>query len=489
MIRMLTMGGEELQLAGDSLSLEINNPYFEEESIPGTTSLPFGFSWTRDNLRGLGFPHRSKASGGPAPLPVQLFIDGPLWQLGALKYIDCDEAKKQLSYNFAADAGALREQIKGVLISDLDLGEVPFLRTNTGPDYALLPVRNPEFYGDKNKDFKGILNYYGPAGYPIGSSVQHAFAPQPYLVSVLRKVMQHFGWTVVGEFLDEPEIQTLAIYSDRAHEDSDGLVPATVILARHVPTITVAALLLALQGLFTLGYQFDTQRRVLRIRRLGRELARTDYQERSGQLLRSVPNRTNGWVLVQSPDDNDDLDDVLDTSWQKLRLGAGGEEITVEAGTLHMVVEEDPLVAGREWLVPAISAKGASEAYGLGSESKTGLRLLFNRGMQQDSRAGQYPLGSSGNVSYGGTQAGQLTLLWDGAEGLHEQFGKAWYAFRSRAMETEYEMPFNLADLRSLDPGRLEMVDAHLRLWKQISLTIDVQRKLGRATILYHEVR
>lgn len=489
MIRLLTLAGDELQLGGSSLSLEIKNPYFEEEAIPGTSSLPFTFSWTRANLRGLNFPHRFKTPGGPPAVPVQLLIDGPLWRLGALRYIDCDEAKQRLSYSFAADALALREQIKGIRISDLDLGTVPFVRSNTEPDYALLPVRNTEFYGDKNKAFKGVLNYYGPAGYPAVASAQHAFAPQPYLVPVLRKVMAHFGWTVSGTVLDEPEIQALAIFSDRALETAAGAVPASVELARHCPDITVAELLLACQGLFWWGYDFNAQRKELRVRRLSAELARSDYQERSGQLLRSVPNRSRGWLLTQAADDNDELDKTLDVSWQQLRVGGGAQEITVDAGTLHMVREEDPLVAGRRWLVPAISAKGASAAYELGEESRTGLRLLFNRGLQADSQGQPYPLGSAENVTYAGSAVGELSLHWDGPAGLYQQFAEAWLSFRSRATETEYEVPFTLADLRGLDPGRLELIDQHLRLWQQINVTIDLRRKLSKATILYQEVR
>ena len=488
MIRLLTLTGEELQLGSSSLSLQIKNPYFEEDAIPGTMSLPAAFSWTRDNLRGLNFPHRFQANGGPPALPAQLFIDGPLWRVGALKYLDCDETKKKLSYHFVADSLAFREQIKGIRISDLDLGTVPFLRSATAPDYALVPVRNSSFYGDKNKDFQGILNYYGPDGYLVGNSRQHAFAPQPYLVPVLRKVMAHFGWTVSGEFLDDPEIQALALYSDRALEDATGAVPATVSIAKHCPRITVADLLLALQGLFSLGYTFHLPRKELVIRRRSRELARTDYQERSGKLTRSAPNRTTGWVLVQDAG-GDDLNDVLDVSWQKMRIGGGGEEITVSAGTLHMVRETDPLVAGRQWLVPAIAATGASAAYELGEESRTGLRLFFNRGLHRDSQGNQYPFGSAQNVSYQGTQTGLLTLHWDGPGGLYEKFWEGWLAFRSRATETQYEVPFNVADLHSIDPGRQEMVDSHLRLWQQIDVTIDLQRKLSKATITYQQVR
>ncbi|MCA8831977.1 hypothetical protein [Hymenobacter pini] len=489
MMRMVTGDGRELLLAGNSIGFEINNPYFEDDAIPGTTSLPFRFGWNRDNLRALGFPNRYRGTGGPAAVPVQLFVDGPLWKLGALRYKGCDEAKQQLTYNFVADAADLAAQIKGVRISDIDLGTVPFVRDNEQEAYALLPVQNTAFYGDKNKDFKGVLNYYGPGGYVQQPGSTHAFAPQPYFVPVLRQVLAHFGWSISGEFLDEPEIQALVIYSDRALEDEAGAVLAEVELARHVPEMLVADFLIAVQGLFTLGYNFNPQRRELRIRRLGHELARTDYADRAGRLLESKPNLSTGWHLTQSPDSNDELDKTLDTSWQELRLGAAGQKVQVDAGTLHMVRVEDALQPGRRWLLPAVESKGASAAYELGEDSRVGLRLLFNRGMQPDSQGNEYPLGSAANEDYAGGEVGQLTLHWDGPQGLYEQFAKEWLAFRSRAVETRYEVEFSLADLRSIDPGRLEMLDYHLRLWQQINVTIDLQRKLTKATIIYQEVR
>ncbi len=39
-------------------------------------------------------------------------------------------------------------------------------------------------------------------------------------------------------------------------------------------------------------------------------------------------------------------------------------------GTLHLVREEDPNTPGREWLLPAISAKGASTEYALGDDTR-----------------------------------------------------------------------------------------------------------------------
>ena len=485
MIRLCTDEGQ-LQLPADSLSLEVRNPFFESDAIPGISTQAFNLSWTRENLRYLNFPHRYRGAGGPPAVAANLYLDGPLWQRGSLVYRECDEAAQKLTYNFAAAATDLQTQISGVNIRDLNLGSVPLELTPTAANYALLPIRNSAYYGEKNKDFKGILNHYRDGAYSTGAA--YAIAPQPRLIVALRKIMAQFGYTLTGQWIQDSEVQKLVLYSDRAAESATGAVLTEFELAKYLPSMTVGELLIALQQLFCLGYVFDSKRKEMRIVALKPVTTLSgSYVERQGKKLKSKPNLTNGFTLRQAPDGDDELDKTLDTSGQQVRVGAGAEVIETKAGTLHMVQEADPN-GGRSWLVPAIEAKGASLAYELGDESRCGLRLLYDRGLQPDSNGSQYPLGTSGVVNYAGTRVGTTSLLWPGPDGLYQVRHKAWLDFRSRAVETEYEVQFGMADLLALDPTLPEMVDRHLHLWQKVSLTIDAQRKLAKARITYQEI-
>lgn len=481
MIRLVTVQGQQELLLATELSVELDNPGFQADAIPGTWSLPFDLPWAGENLVALDFPHLHRTPGGPPPVAVDCYLDEVRWRRGKLVYLGVDVQARQLRYNFVADAADLATQIKDVKLDTLDLGQAPLVRATTSPDYALLPVRNKTFYGEVDKapaGYKGYLNYYN-GGYP-GDAV---LAPQPYLVPTLRKVLAHFGYELTGTWAADAEMQTAVIYSDRLCTD-----PGTVTLNRHVPSIDVADLLLGVAGLFCLQIHVNPLTRQARFTPLCEVVAgAADGQRpRPGVWLGSTANATNGFLLQQEPDSNDELDKSLDTGWQQLRVGAGGEEQTVKAGTLHLVDVTD---AGRQWLVPAYEGKGAVPGNpDVGDESRVGLRLLFNRGLQPDSAGGRYPFGSSGTTTRTGVSVGAYSLQWGGAQGLYSVWHKPWLDFRARAVQHTYQSELRVADLLLLDPSQADLVDYHLCFWEKVSLTVAAGSALTTATFTYQEL-
>jgi hypothetical protein len=490
MIRLLTPEtGGELQLPGLDISLEIANPYFDTESIPGITSLPTDLPETRDNLRFLNSPHLFRGVGGPPPVPAHCYLDGVLWQPGQLVFRGRNVAARTLRYNFTAGAAALQTEISGRRLPELDLRTVPFSADFPASTawYALAPVRNAAFFGDKNPAFKGVLNYCGPGGTFAAASASQVYAPLPCLLPVLDAVVATFGYTITGPWRDLPEVQQLVLYSDRALATG----ATEVLLARHLPDITIGELLIALQNTFCLGVYVDTRRRELRITPL-REVAsgtRRDYLDRAGTLTEAGVNETAGFVLRLEPDSTDELDKTLPIDWQQFKVGAGQEVITVKAGTLHQVREVDALLPTRHWLLPAIEGKGASPEYELGEDSRTGLRLLYLR-EGHDSNGQPYPLATGLAEDYDGSPlAGATsTLQWAGTGGLYGQWHQPWLDFRARAVPRTYKVSFRIADLLTLDPARPDRLDEHLLLWQKVTLTVSADRRLTTATITYQEL-
>ncbi|WP_210519887.1 hypothetical protein [Hymenobacter terricola] len=481
MIRLATAAGD-LDLPGLTLSLDVSNPYFQTDAIPGTTTLPIDVPWSKPNLVALNFPDRYRGPGGPPPVGAQLYVDGVLYRVGKLVYLAANTKARTFSYTFVADAADLATDIRDVLISDLDLGTVPLVRTNLSPAYVLAPVRNAAFFDDKNPAYLShVLNYYVNGAFPVGAG--YPLAPLPYLVPVLRKVLGHFGWTITGPWVDDPEIQQVVLYSDRVLDAA----ATDVVLSQHVPTISVGALLLGTQNAFCLGYGFNPVRRELRITAL-RDVAaaaRAGYVDRVGTKQKSTPNDTNGFLLRLAPDTEDELDKTLDVGWQQLRVGAGGELLESLAGSLHQVRAVDELVAGRTWLLPALEAKGASLP---DDESRIGLRLLLYRGLQPDSQGHAYPLASREAENLAGTSVGNYALSWAGPKGLYQAWHQPWLDFRSRAVASEYLTQFRVADLLALDPGTAERVDEHLHFWEKITLSLSADRRLRQATVTYREL-
>jgi hypothetical protein len=414
---------------------------------------------------------------------VDYYLDEVRWRRGKLVYLSVDNEAQLLRYNFVADAADLATPIADVKLDTLDLGTAP-LSMATSAEYALLPVRNATFFGDVDKapkDYKGYLNYVGPgAGNPSPGAV---LAPQPYLVATVRKVLAHFGYELVGAWADDVEMQTAVIYSDRQCTD-----PATVTLARHLPSIDVADLLLGVAGLQCLQVHFNPltlQARFTPLRDVVAGAA-AGQRPRVGTWLSSTANTTNGFLLKQEPDSNDELDKTLDTGWQQLRVGAGGEEQALKAGTLHMVTVTE---SGRQWLVPAYEGKGAVPGNtDVGDESRVGLRLLFNRGYQPDSTGQLYPLGSAGAVNFAGAKVGKYAWHWAGAQGLYEQWHKPWLDFRARAVQHVYQCQLRVGDLLVLDPSQADLVDYHLCFWEKVSLSVTAGSALTTATFTYQEL-
>jgi hypothetical protein len=100
-------------------------------------------------------------------------------------------------------------------------------------------------------------------------------------------------------------------------------------------------------------------------------------------------------------------------------------------------------------------------------------RLLFYRGMQEDSEGNLYPLGSMDNLDYDGDQIPDrnLCLRWEGEYGLYNQLWKnylSWY--RSRR-----QIDYQVNDPSILNFTKLYMFDDIVIVLKKrtIQLTMD----------------
>ncbi|OUJ71987.1 hypothetical protein [Hymenobacter crusticola] len=436
-----------LDLAPGTIGIEIGNPFFRYDAVPGVTTYPFNLPLTPGNRRLLNVPHvRALQGEAVAPEPVEFYLDGVLWRVGSLLYQDWQPDKNTYTYQFAAGADDLQARIDGVTLASLDLGTVPLIDSPLQPDYALRKVYNPDFYGDKYPGFSGYLND------------GRELTPQPRLVPLLRRVLQQFGYSLSGEWLLRPAVQQLMVYSDRAAEDDGGRL-ASLALSQHVPaSLTVPEALVALQSYLALGYNFDPVRREMRIIPL-RDVVEDDAYlvRQAGALTRALPAGYQGYTLSLGLESDDELAKTMDTNWASLVLDAGKTEVRTEAGTLQSING-----------VPSIRTRGATPRFDLGDDSRCGLRLLFDRPDQL---------------------AGDLVLRWAGDNGLYAQCHKPWLDFLKTAGTEERTMPFRVADLLALNPARKEMVGPRKYLWEKISVTVSTSTRLESARFTYRNIR
>ncbi|WP_201979395.1 hypothetical protein [Hymenobacter rubidus] len=477
-----------LVLAPGTITVDINSPFFNPDSVPGTITYPFGLP-VAGNAQALNFPDVRAAQGDVvAPEPCKFYIDEQLRWVGSLVYLECDEKKGLYAYNFVADAADLQARIEGVTLPSLDLGRVPLQLVHNAADYALPCVRNYTFYGGEVANYGMTLNYYANGTYrPAGTLAYHQpIVPFLRLVPLLHRVLGAVGYALSGPWLDTPEAQAAILYSDRTVEQADGSLPADFAVNRHVPDLEVGALLVQLQKVYGLGYGFHPKRRELSIRALRDVIADPAYLDRTGGLGRSTAVTQTGWVLSMGLESDDELNKTLDTGWATLRVGNGKQTLSTEAGTLHVVEEPDYINPARTWRLPAVDAKGASLAFGVGDDSHCGLRLLYDRGLCPDSQQQLYPLATWDREDMHGNTVGPSTLHWDGEAGLYATWHRAWLDFLDRATTREVLMEFRVADLLTLDPARKELVYWQKYLWEKVSLSLKTTgRRLEAATFTY----
>jgi hypothetical protein len=479
---------------GGTIGLELRSPLFDAGSIPGVLSYPVSFTDTPRNRRLLGFPAVRARRAGPVPaVEADLYIGGSLWRRGTLQYLDYDSKQNEYSYQFQADADALATRIQDVLLSALALPSLPVQLQPETDDYVLCPVRNNTFYDpDKNPDWGKVVNYFTPAGSVATNTSAHTYTVVPFLkvVPLLQRCLGLYGYTVTGPWLDDPEIQQLVVYSLTSLDEATGAGTAGHFsVAAALPDVRLADLLLTLQQLFALGFVFNPVRKELRVVPLRDVVADPAYLLRTpGPDYRDVANDTDGFTLAFTTDTDDEL--LKSNSWPEFTIGGAKEKIQPAADTLRMVREADPLVAGRQWLVPAAEQAGQSARTDFDQADKRSshLRFLFYRGLQRDTAGGYYPLASSGTEDFFGTTIAKYALEWDGPAGLYQQWHKPWLEFLAGARTEERTITLTLGEFLALDPTRKELVQGLKFLWESVSITVGGTQTLEPATITYHQI-
>jgi hypothetical protein len=483
-----------------TFGIEINSPFFRTDQTPGTVTYPVTLPATRNNRMLLGFPEMlANQTSAPIEIPCQLFLEGVLWRIGVLRYRGYNSDKGgSYSVNFQADAGDFQSLTRDVSLRSMDLGtDVLSLTVKDifpAANYALFPVRNGGFYDSKNEAFQGYLNYYQGGGFRSNATTNdYAITPFPYLVGILKKVIETYGYYLKGTWLEEEWVRRLVIYNNNALDKLTGNLntyKTAIAFCNHVPDMKVGEFLQAIRILFGLAYQFDATTKTVEIIRLKEVIADLSYLDWTPKAERNYseePADANGFTLRQQIETSDDLNQTLSTGWADYKVGSGRQEITTAASTLHMVRETDPLTPARQWLLPATKQQGTSLPFETGDNSFS-LRLLSYQGLQADSQGNTYPLGTAVAEKYSGTLAGAKGLQWAGTGGRSEDWS-AWLDFLAQARPIERTIRLNMVDLVSLNPAKKIMIQAPegtvKAFWNKISLTASLKDGIGKAKVSF----
>lgn len=322
-----------------------------------------------------------------------------------------------------------------------------------GSDLARYPcIKAPNLYGEKKNDlYGGYANYIqgdtqehpndATAFLPNPRAWRHTLLPLPHLKPLLDAIAESVGLTgISGSFFADTEVQSLLLWHntpidlvvgdldfivDRAEDAPDNYLHTyrpIFNLAEFLPDITALDLVQRLVNTFCLFLRTKQGRLIV-----------TPVRD----LLRAAPE---DWTSISEPYDTqtfpnyegytldyDRQGDETNEPPQLQRVDGGSEaqEFICPIYTLFERVEADQYLLDfttgipiRSWRIPYIAEEGRSSYFNLTKPAT--LRLLWWRGIQEDSEGQDYPLATHGRMGFGGTQVGNYSLDWQGPGGLFE---------------------------------------------------------------------
>jgi len=230
----IEVNGIFLELPEEGIRMEVINSSFVTEIYQGDFSFPFVLKDTEINRKALGMPTILEAKERKTKIDCYVWI----YELPYKKaIINCiGSGNNFIKINLAGGLRALSIWDKS--IRDLDYGPVINLGANATAitslaqvisqeqDYkvygfSFVPHKNPQFYGDKNTDFCGVVNRQNSTTgdfyiNTFGTLNKYNLVPFVFLFHVLDKIFQTADLTPEGDFYNDTEMQSILLYNNFA---------------------------------------------------------------------------------------------------------------------------------------------------------------------------------------------------------------------------------------------------------------------------------
>jgi hypothetical protein len=334
--------------------------------------------------------------------------------------------------------------------------------------FAAFPVTfAPNLYGEKNQAWLGYANYVTPDGdHPndprayFSGGWAHTLLPYPRITAVLPGIAAAVGLTAFeGNFFEE-ETESLCLWSNRPldaifslYEYQEGeaetlpvhTYPASYNLQDHLPDISALELIVRLCNTFCLFVY--PSRSFLRLEPVAPKLRAQprDWTQYADPTFRAQYDSREGFSL-----DYDRQGDETALPNQLERVDGGPDAAEFRPGfyTLFDTRQVDSIAETRAWITPYIIQQGNSPYFGLSQEPS--LRLIFDRGMQEDNDENEYPHASHANLNTLRQPVGEYSLDWQGDAGLFQKWWAPFIRITQRNQRITLPMRLPLAELLAL---------------------------------------
>lgn len=167
--------------------------------------------------------------------------------------------------------------------------------------------------------------------------------------------------------------------------------------------------------------------------------------------------------------------DILADYLPPVSVGDEPSSQDVGVGFVSMFRGEDASKPGREWLLPQVEqvmSDPTVDVHRLGPNPIEQLRLLFYRGLQDDSANDPYPLLSNDVYDYGGNVITGATMreALDGDAGIYARWYEPWVRATQKARVAPRRVRLPLHRLRNFRWDRKLMIDGNLFLCREIDV-------------------
>lgn len=437
------------------------------------------------------------------------------------KYKDLKFGDIDFGSHTEADGAALRDVAKDTTTSpgDYDFVFFPYINKSFNPSDATLVYNNPSTI---------VVNWYDPFTAHFVEDYGDDAVTFPFVTPflkvklVLQKIVEHMGYSMVNELMDDnDELKLMMLYSNY-HILDRGNWPDTIDYNDHVPsTMNVMEALKEIASIFCCGIFLDNVNKTVQIIPLRNVLNQAHAKDwtlkaenkYTQNLENSLPKyityanyQGNEWVRVYAENtfpefsggvsepstpgayyylrDNTyrRFDNSLPASIIKKKLARFFTRMNIERGTAEpkefsaapMYQEEffpnvDYPLSG---YFVTINADDEKEADNITSELSQ-IRFTLYRGMRNTVVYGNQPIATFNAFDIGSSAiAFEHSLDWSGENGLYEKYWKEWLHFMEYKKNVQRTFNLTLADIVNFKEWNKIRVEGSMYFVKSMRITI-----------------
>ena len=348
------------------------------------------------------------------------------------------------------------------------------------PDTHVFPtIHAPKLYPLKNGLYKA-LNYTDESGnYKLNPAEEYTYDPDPtdqnpgkkvpawryalspqvFIKTILGSVAAYIDQLELGgDFLDS-DTEKLILFSNRlldfsfhpyhyiydVHQNKwcQNAWKCDYNLADHMPDVPIADFLISLRKMFFIYFKIDAGELVVSKIKPRLTGPIEDWTKISDENFQKENENKNGYRLDY---DRPSEDNSIDLPAKK----EAGEELEwiTDIYPLHNKIVSDPDITDRYRLMPEWEEEGNSDYYP--SDILKKMKLLIYHGWQKDNQGNLYPLASNSDQDYGGNIVSNISLKWEGENGLFNKYGKEFIALLTNGKRVVKTIRLTLAQIIEL---------------------------------------